>query len=43
MLVSGLSRLIYLGGGFFQESLFREDKNNVNMEMEMVYKLLWEF
>ena len=29
--VSGLSGLICLGRGYFRESLFREDKNNVNI------------
>ena len=31
MPVSGLSELICLGGEYFRESLFQEDKNNVNI------------
>ena len=31
MAASGLSGLIYLGGGYFRKGLYHEDKTNVNI------------
>ena len=41
MPVSGLNGLIYLGGGYFRESLFREEKNNVNITQTNFMKLIF--
>ena len=37
----GLSGLIYLDGGYFQEGLFREDKNNVNIAQTNSVKFIF--